>query len=52
MEGIIIDNVANQITIESTNIISSMETKSQSRVDFIKSQKNNTYSSMNYPPFL
>jgi len=52
IEGIIIDNVAHQITIKTTNLMSSLDMKSQNIVDYINSQKNNRYSSINCSPFL
>jgi len=52
MGSLSIDNIANQITIETISPISSLSEGSYNGLKFIKSQRKNKYSSLNCPPYL
>jgi len=47
-----IDNIANQIVIETTTPSSLLNETPYNRLDYIKFQRNNRYSSSNCPPYL
>jgi len=52
MDCSILEKVASQITIGNSHFSPSLDKGNNSRLDFIKSQKKNRYTSSNYPPFL
>jgi len=47
-----IDNIANQVTIESPLSLSAQSKKNNNRLEFINSQRKNRYPPSNCPPFL
>jgi len=47
-----VENVANQVIVEITTLPSFSNVEPYNRLDFVKSQKNNRYSSLNCPPYL
>jgi len=51
-EGLCINDVANQVVIETLTLIPSLSEKSHNRLEFINSQKINRYSSSNCPSYL